>query len=60
MTKSTPSFFRLGYICLALLCPIPAYAHPGKLNAEGCHTERKTGDYHYPGPRPVSSTLSLT
>lgn len=24
----------------------PAAAHPGGLNAEGCHTNRKTGDYH--------------
>ena len=24
----------------------PAVAHGGGLNAEGCHTNRKTGDYH--------------
>ena len=24
----------------------PARAHPGGLNAEGCHNNRKTGDYH--------------
>lgn len=24
----------------------PVVAHPGGLNAEGCHTNRKTGDYH--------------
>lgn len=24
----------------------PAFAHGGGLNAEGCHTNRKTGDYH--------------
>lgn len=23
-----------------------AYAHPGGLNAEGCHNNRKTGQYH--------------
>jgi hypothetical protein len=23
-----------------------ALAHPGGLNAEGCHTNRRTGDYH--------------
>lgn len=23
-----------------------AYGHPGGLNAEGCHNNRKTGDYH--------------
>jgi hypothetical protein len=26
--------------------PSPAFAHPGGLNAEGCHNNRKTGDYH--------------
>lgn len=25
---------------------VPASAHPGGLNAEGCHNNRKTGDYH--------------
>ena len=24
----------------------PALAHPGGLNSEGCHNNRKTGDYH--------------
>ena len=24
----------------------PAFAHPGGLNAEGCHNNRKTGEYH--------------
>ena len=26
--------------------PTMATAHPGGLNAEGCHNNRKTGDYH--------------
>ena len=25
---------------------IPSVAHPGGLNAEGCHNNRKTGGYH--------------
>lgn len=24
----------------------PADAHPGGLNQQGCHNNRKTGDYH--------------
>ena len=24
----------------------PSLAHPGGLNSEGCHNNRKTGDYH--------------
>ena len=32
---------------LILVTPVrPAFAHPGGLNAEGCHNNRKTGDYH--------------
>lgn len=34
---------------LAFLVTAPnsvAFAHPGGLNAEGCHNNRKTGDYH--------------
>lgn len=44
----------------ATLCAFPAAAHPGGLNAQGCHNNRKTGDYHChrgpaadaPPPRP--------
>ncbi|WP_317633203.1 excalibur calcium-binding domain-containing protein [Xanthomonas sp. AM6] len=31
---------------IILLAPASAFAHPGGLNAEGCHNNRKTGDYH--------------
>jgi hypothetical protein len=34
----------------------PAAAHPGGLNSEGCHNNRKTGDYHC--HRGSSSTIS--
>ncbi len=30
----------------ALGLPVGAIAHGGGLNAEGCHHNRKTGDYH--------------
>jgi hypothetical protein len=33
-------------VASALLLAAPAIAHGGGLNAEGCHTNRKTGDYH--------------
>jgi len=29
----------------------PALAHSGGLNAEGCHTNRKTGEYHCHRPQ---------
>ncbi|WP_232307618.1 excalibur calcium-binding domain-containing protein [Sphingobium chungbukense] len=25
---------------------VPVHGHPGGLNAQGCHNNRKTGDYH--------------
>ncbi|WP_240558640.1 excalibur calcium-binding domain-containing protein [Paracoccus contaminans] len=35
----------------ALLTTLPdaGHAHPGGLNAEGCHRNRKTGDFHCHG-----------
>ncbi|WP_222937190.1 YHYH domain-containing protein [Pseudoxanthomonas mexicana] len=29
-----------------LACAAVAYAHPGGLDRHGCHTNRKTGQYH--------------
>jgi hypothetical protein len=29
-----------------LLVASPGFSHPGGLNGEGCHNNRKTGDYH--------------
>jgi len=45
--------------------PVPLFAHAGRTNSEGCHTERKTGDYHCHGraraaDRPASSRASKT
>ena len=34
------------YICCFLLWHLEALAHGGGLNKEGCHNNRKTGDYH--------------
>lgn len=31
---------------LIVLLPGTLTAHPGGLNADGCHNNRKTGDYH--------------
>lgn len=54
---------RLGAIILVLssaFCADAVSAHPGGMNAEGCHNNRKTGEYHChrsgssarPAPRP--------
>ncbi|MFC0683310.1 excalibur calcium-binding domain-containing protein [Novosphingobium clariflavum] len=34
----------------------PAAAHPGGLDAAGCHTNRKTGGYHCHGARSAASS----
>ena len=42
-----------------LLLPMLAWAHGGGLNAEGCHNNHKTGDYHChrtPPSKPVQNT----
>ncbi|MGO4409450.1 excalibur calcium-binding domain-containing protein [Brevundimonas sp. M-11_2] len=39
-----------------LAMPVAASAHPGGLNAEGCHNNRKTGDYHCHGGGRSSSS----
>lgn len=44
-------------ICLAV-CVSLANAHSGGLNREGCHNNRKTGDYHCHGGRSTSAGLS--
>jgi len=33
-------------LALLFAAAAAAQAHPGGLNAEGCHNNRKTGDYH--------------
>ena len=43
---------------LSVCVPVaPATGHPGGLNAEGCHNNRKTGGYHcHRGPSASPST----
>ncbi|WP_052171742.1 excalibur calcium-binding domain-containing protein [Paracoccus sanguinis] len=37
---------RSAVLLLLLARPGPVFAHGGGLDADGCHTNRKTGDYH--------------
>jgi hypothetical protein len=47
-------FHRLGIILAMVLSqPTLAQAHGGGLNADGCHNNRKTGDYHCHKPPPL-------
>ena len=34
-------------IMLCLSLPVAAYAHPGKTDSQGGHTNQSTGEYHY-------------
>jgi len=53
-----PSFIALVGMLLATGVPTtPTIAHPGGLNAEGCHNNRKTGSYHcHRGPSSAPSS----
>lgn len=42
-------------LALAAIGP-PVWAHGDGLNSEGCHNNRKTGDYHYHRPLAGTST----
>lgn len=44
-------------IILLLLSSCAVQSHPGKLNAEGCHTDRKTGEYHCHDPKKQAVSL---
>lgn len=45
MSARTPGLRTAAFAVLAVLAA-NALAHGGGLNAEGCHHNRKTGDYH--------------
>lgn len=36
----------VAFVCALILLVPSTQAHPGGLNGEGCHNNRKTGEYH--------------
>jgi len=44
---------KLSFLILSAFAVANAYGHPGGLNAEGCHNNRATGEYHCHG-KPLS------
>jgi len=38
--------YLLALVSIPVALPNQARSHPGGLNGEGCHNNRKTGDYH--------------
>lgn len=53
-------YTKVALVVIALL-PCLAYAHGGGLDKHGCHTNRKTGDYHchHGGGGQSAAALSL-
>ena len=50
-------------VAAAMLTILPASAraaHPGGLNGEGCHNNRRTGDYHCHGAGRASQPVRAT
>lgn len=44
-------FFYLNIFLILLAIPLIVFAHPGRTDANGCHTNKKTGDYHCHAPK---------
>lgn len=52
-----PSFVAFVFVVAGGVPVTPTFAHPGGLNAEGCHNNRKTGGYHcHRGPSAKASS----
>ena len=49
----TASFLLVAFLMASamLLVPVTASSHSGGTNAEGCHTNRSTGEYHCHTPK---------
>lgn len=47
-------------LVFVLVVPVFASAHSGRTNAEGCHNNRKTGDYHCHGKKTVAKQETKT
>jgi endonuclease YncB( thermonuclease family) len=46
------TMLKLFYIFIVVTLAVPAFSHGGGLNKEGCHNNRKAGDYHcHRGPK---------
>jgi len=53
------NYFALKLVITVLVFPVFVYAHGGRTNAEGCHTNRKTGEYHCHGSGTSSRPVQL-
>jgi hypothetical protein len=46
MKQTALALLAIVVVTPTLSIATPAFAHGGGLNAQGCHNNRKTGDYH--------------
>lgn len=46
-----PKLCSAYFLAVLALSAFPALPHSGGTNADGCHTNRKTGDYHCHSPK---------
>lgn len=64
-SKYVNALAALATVALSLSASQTSSAHPGGLNAEGCHNNRKTGEYHChragarPAPRQLAGSHAL-
>lgn len=56
MLRNLNIYFLLFFILI--IFPVNSSAHPGGLNSEGCHMNRKTGEYHCHGSARSSSNMN--
>lgn len=50
--------YRYLLAALLFITSLVVQAHPGRTNAEGCHTNRKTGEYHCHKPKSPTTNFS--
>ncbi|MCX7283577.1 MAG: excalibur calcium-binding domain-containing protein [Novosphingobium sp.] len=58
-SKGVIALAALAFVALGFGAAQTSIAHPGGLNAEGCHNNRKTGDYHCHRPATRSAPRQL-
>lgn len=60
-TRTTlPHLATIAAVLVAAAGSPSAFGHAGGLNSEGCHTNRKTGDYHCHGAGRGTSTVQAS
>ena len=56
----TMKLFKFVLFLFALVSPTTLWGHSGGLNSDGCHNNRKTGNYHCHRKQPPATELKST